>query len=274
MQTSSARIKGERSPRKPLLHDGLKQEKASRKSGSPRDGGFSSIGIAVLYVPGKANYRQCRDGMPRVKRLSAGADPARDGSSAECIRARKWQLVGYFQSKAFADNPLDLGAVIPFRIPGTQYIAHGYEARPSLKFASDTWRHVTRSGSGEQKDLAVQAEIVIRSCAKVGIIALIDEATGYLKFKKKQEYQLKLQAFIADELQDLATDFPDEFWYELARLEGIHYSPRSRPLRWGKYVMMFVYDAVDGDVGKELRRESRPAFPPKPSSMAKKVWPR
>ena len=50
--------------------------------------------------------------------------------------------------------------------------------------------------------------------------------------------------------------FPDEFWYELARLEGIHYSPRSRPLRWGKYVMMFVYDAVDGDVGKELRKKN------------------
>lgn len=47
--------------------------------------------------------------------------------------------------------------------------------------------------------------------------------------------------------------FPDEFWFELARLEGIKYSPRSRPLRWGKYVMAFVYDAVDEDVGKALR---------------------
>src|SRR6266446_4973073 len=52
--------------------------------------------------------------------------------------------------------------------------------------------------------------------------------------------------------------FPDEFWFELARLEGIHYSPRSRPLRWGKYVMAFVYDAVDGDIGKKLR-EINPA---------------
>jgi hypothetical protein len=47
--------------------------------------------------------------------------------------------------------------------------------------------------------------------------------------------------------------FPDEFWFELARLEGIHYSPRNRPLRWGKYVMAFVYDSIDGDVGKKLR---------------------
>jgi hypothetical protein len=50
--------------------------------------------------------------------------------------------------------------------------------------------------------------------------------------------------------------FPQEFWFELARLEGVHYSPRSRPLRWGKYIMAFVYDAVDGsgDVGKHLRK--------------------
>ncbi|MGO9452691.1 MAG: P63C domain-containing protein [Candidatus Binataceae bacterium] len=47
--------------------------------------------------------------------------------------------------------------------------------------------------------------------------------------------------------------FPQEFWFELARLEGIHYSARSRPLRWGKYIMAFVYDAIDGDVGKKLR---------------------
>lgn len=166
-------------------------------------------------------------------------------------------LAGYFQSKAFADNPLDLGAVIPFKIPGTQYLAHGYEATTLIEIC-ERYLEARNAGllKGAQKKLALQAEIVIRSCAKVGIIALIDEATGYDKFKRKQEYQIKLQAFIADELQEWAQMFPDEFWFELARLEGVHYSPRSRPLRWGKYVMMFVYDAVDGDVGKELRKKN------------------
>ena len=50
--------------------------------------------------------------------------------------------------------------------------------------------------------------------------------------------------------------FPEEFWLELARLEGIRYSARNRPLRWGKYVMMFVYDAIDKDVGRELRKKN------------------
>ncbi len=79
-------------------------------------------------------------------------------------------------------------------------------------------------------------------------------ATGYEGFKRKRDLQLKLQAFIADDLQEWARMFPAEFWFELARLEGIHYSPRSRPIRLGKYVMAFVYDAIDTDIGKKLRQ--------------------
>lgn len=107
-----------------------------------------------------------------------------------------------------------------------------------------------------QQNLARQSEIVIRAAAKIGIIALIDEATGFQKYRAERDLQLKLQAFIADDLQEWAKMFPDEFWFELARLEGVRYSPRSRPLRWGRYIMMFVYDAVDKDVGKELRRKN------------------
>jgi hypothetical protein len=65
-----------------------------------------------------------------------------------------------------------------------------------------------------------------RACAKIGIIALADEATGFQQFRQKQALQLKLQAFIAEDLQEWARMFPDDFWYELARLEGVRYSPR------------------------------------------------
>jgi hypothetical protein len=107
-----------------------------------------------------------------------------------------------------------------------------------------------------QQKLAQMAEIVVRACAKVGIIALIDEATGYQEVRSRQALQLKLQAFIADDLQEWAKVFPDDFWFELARLEGVHYSPQHRPLRWGRYVMMFVYDTIDEDVGRELRKRN------------------
>lgn len=154
-------------------------------------------------------------------------------------------------------NVEELGEIIQFKIPGTQFLANGREAT-SLIELSEKYLQAAEQGQlkGKQNKLAVQAGIIIRACAKVGIIALIDEATGYQTFRAKNALQLKMQAFIADELQEWARRFPTEFWVELARLEGIHYSPRNRPLRWGKYIMAFVYDAIDKDVGNELRKKN------------------
>lgn len=150
-----------------------------------------------------------------------------------------------------------LSQSIRFSIPATRFEGIGYEATLLIEIC-DAYLKARSAGKliKSQETMAKQAEIIMRACAKVGIIALIDEATGYEAFKKKRDLQLKLQAFIAEDLQEWALMFPQEFWFELARLEGIHYSPRSRPLRWGKYIMAFVYDAIDGngEVGKELRK--------------------
>jgi hypothetical protein len=66
------------------------------------------------------------------------------------------------------------------------WAGHGYEATTRIEVCE---RYLeardAKKLKGAQKKIAVQAEIVIRSCAKVGIIALIDEGTGYDKFKKK-----------------------------------------------------------------------------------------
>ena len=147
--------------------------------------------------------------------------------------------------------------VLQFRLsgPGHQMLAHGYEATLLVEVC-EAFLRARDDGvlSKAQLRVAHRAEIILRACAKVGIIALIDEATGYQEVRQRNALQLKLQAFISDEIQEWAKMFPDDFWHELARLEHTKYSPRSRPLRWGKYVMAFVYDAVDGDVGRELRK--------------------
>jgi hypothetical protein len=185
-------------------------------------------------------------------------------SQREVVRALTKQSKGGLERyldtqnlKPFISSKMVADQTIQFRIPANPVTANGYEATLLLDIC-DAYLRARDVGllSVPQQRLAKQAEIITRACAKIGIIALIDEATGYQKFRKKQELQLKLQAFIADEMQEWAKMFPDEFWFELARLEGIHYSPRSRPLRWGKYVMMFVYDAVDPEVGRELRKKN------------------
>lgn len=188
-------------------------------------------------------------------------DGRRVFTQGEMVRALTGGTDSSNLARYLSRNPLitdDLsGGPIRFQIPGNPQLALGSEATLLIEICE---RYLDARAQGllksNQAHLARHAEIIVRSCAKVGIIALIDEATGYQKVRAKNALQVKLQAFIADELQDWALMFPEEFWLELARLEGVHYSPRSRPLRWGKYIMLFVYDAIDGDVGKELRKKN------------------
>lgn len=166
-------------------------------------------------------------------------------------------LSRYLERNPLTANNFALGPEIPFKIPGSSMAAIGREAISLIEICEKYLEaRDQKLLKGSQRDLAIQAEIIIRSCAKIGIIALIDEATGYQKVRAANALQLKLQAFIAEDLQEWARMFPQEFWFELARLEGITYSPRSRPLRWGKYIMAFVYDAIDKDVGKKLRQKN------------------
>jgi hypothetical protein len=163
----------------------------------------------------------------------------------------------YLRANPLIDNVEVVGQTIPFKIPGNPQIANGSEAIRLIEICEKYLEAYDQEKlRRNQLTLAIQAGIIIRACAKVGIIALVDEATGFQQFRAKRALQLKLQAFIADELQEWARMFPPDFWFELARLEGIHYSPRNRPLRWGKYIMAFVYDAIDKDIGRELRKKN------------------
>ncbi len=180
----------------------------------------------------------------------------------EIVRALTGKVAGNIQAYLSTTNLskyIDLGDIATkttnFKIPGTQFEAIGYEATLLVEIC-DAYLRARDGGdlTQTQLKLAKQAEIIIRSCAKVGIIALVDEVTGYQIVRAKNALQLKLQAYIADELQEWALMFPQEFFFELARLENIHYSPRNRPIRWGKYILAFVYAAVDEDVAKELKR--------------------
>ena len=53
--------------------------------------------------------------------------------------------------------------------------------------------------SPRQKIIADQAEIIIRSVAKVGIVALVDEATGYQKVREKTLQEI-LKLYISEEI--------------------------------------------------------------------------
>jgi hypothetical protein len=101
----------------------------------------------------------------------------------------------------------------------------------------------------------------LSSCAKVGLIALIDEATGYQHEREENALQLKLRAFIADELRNWEKTFPDELWEEFGRLTKWKGKLHHRPKWWGKLVLELIYDALDPDIAEHLKNNKpKPRF--------------
>lgn len=110
-----------------------------------------------------------------------------------------------------------------------------------------------------QQHVARQAEILIRALAHVGIIALVDEATGYQDFRTRTALNEILEQFIADELRKWTKTFPDEFYRQMFRLRGWDFKPssiRKRPSVVGKYTNSIVYDRLAPGILDELKRKN------------------
>ena len=106
-----------------------------------------------------------------------------------------------------------------------------------------------------QIHIAERAEILIRGLATVGIIALVDETTGYQQIRKQRALATILEKFIAKELQPWTKTFPYEFYKQIFRLKGWP-DPHGvkRPSVIGHYTNDFVYDRLAPGVLEELKR--------------------
>lgn len=109
-----------------------------------------------------------------------------------------------------------------------------------------------------QRQMAMMASMFLSACAKVGLEALIDEATGYQYERAEDALQVKLRAFIADELRAWEKTFPDELWMEFGRLTGWKGTLHSRPKYWGRLVTEMIYDTLDPDVANYLKNNKPP----------------
>jgi hypothetical protein len=64
--------------------------------------------------------------------------------------------------------------------------------------------------TNRQAEIAVKASMFLAACAKVGLDALIDEATGNQYERAEDALQVKLRAYLAEEMRKWEKTFPDE----------------------------------------------------------------
>lgn len=133
---------------------------------------------------------------------------------------------------------------------------NGYEATVLTDICEAILR-ARRSGvkmTERQQIVANQCEILLSSFAKIGIIALIDEATGYQNEREHFELQKILSAYISEEILKWQLTFTDDFYREVYRLWGIPFIPKyikNKPSFIGKLTTKYIYDLLpDGVVDK------------------------
>lgn len=136
----------------------------------------------------------------------------------------------------------------------------GYDAS-ILPLVCDVYLKAREEGAitrSNQLDTARKAEILVRSLAKVGIIALVDEATGYQEIRPKDALQAFLDKVISKELAAWAKKFPDEFYENIYKLRGWHWSgmSKNRFSVVAHYTRDLVYERLGDSVLEELEKKT------------------
>lgn len=149
----------------------------------------------------------------------------------------------------------EMFAPIPYR-PLTGGRAYGYQAE-ILPLVCDVYLEARQARKllTSQMPVANVCEILVRSLAKIGIIALVDEATGYQEVRARDELQRILEMYVQAELRPWTKMFPDEFFEEIYRLQGWEYRPGSakRTPYVGKLINKYIYEQLPPGVLEQLR---------------------
>lgn len=139
-------------------------------------------------------------------------------------------------------------------------IAYGYEGALIVDYCEALLKaRRQRLIGGEVIERYCQAaESLVLSVAKVGIVALIDEATGYQEIREKLALQAILDRYLRAEWAKWAKRFPDEFYAEMFRLKGWEWTGKrvNRPAVVGHYTNDVVYSRLAPGVLDELRRRN------------------
>ncbi len=112
-----------------------------------------------------------------------------------------------------------------------------------------------------RRRMAEKAALLLGAFAEVGIIALVDEATGYQYDRARDALARILEQFIAKELQPWTRAFPLEFYQQIFRLREWPFDPATMqsPRVLGKYTNNIVYARLAPGVLDELRKKSHDA---------------
>jgi hypothetical protein len=162
--------------------------------------------------------------------------------------------------------------------PLAQDLGHGYDAQVLVEICkaiirADDAGKLTATQSG----LASQARALLQAFAKVGVVALIDEATGFQEIRGPEALRILVQQYIEEEKREWDKQFPDEYYDELNRVYGHSRMTmtasgaviQNRPQHFAKFTRSFVYHPLENGIVLEELDRINPKVGPKGTRRAR-----
>jgi len=162
----------------------------------------------------------------------------------------------------FASNTLLEMIKDPIKFRAQAGMAYGYDATilPELCEAVLKARNSEKGLNHQQRHIAEQAEMLLMAFAKVGIIALVDEATGFQYDRPRRDLEEQLKKFLSESLRQWVRTFPTDYFKHLCRLRGVDLRPDMKlPQYFGGLTNNLIYRRIAPGLLKKLkeRREER-----------------
>lgn len=215
-------------------------------------GGESGLEIPC-YVLDDGTRVLVQTGMVKALGMSHGGSGGTGGDRlAKFFTGKKLSPFISKEILARIENPLK------FKLPNGS-TAYGYEAT----MLADICNSILEARSqgelqAQQLHIAKQCEILVRGFAIIGIIALVDEATGYQQIRDRAALQKILDKYLTDEWSKWTKTFPDEFYKQLFRLKNMTYPPltKNKPSFIGHWTNDIVYSRLAPGVLQELQKKN------------------
>jgi hypothetical protein len=141
-------------------------------------------------------------------------------------------------------------------LDGTK-VVKGYDARILPKLCS-LYLEARRENKliASQEKFAIKAEILQSALSEIGIVALVDEATGFQYSRKYDALRVLLEHYINDGIQKWVKRFPDDFFVELDKIyDNPATTSRTRPQYYGKFINKYIYEPIErGYLKEELNK--------------------
>ena len=117
----------------------------------------------------------------------------------------------------------------------------------------DAMHKCPESMTAKQLVTAETLYAIMTAFAKAGLVAVIDEVTGYQEDRDRAELQLILKKYISEEMLPWTKRFPDEFYKQMFRLKGWEYRGAAKTPLAGKLTNQYIYEYLPEGVLAELR---------------------